>query len=149
MNVQFLGEMLRSATNFHDLIRSMDLQNNFRTGANDPGLPPAEKQRRSLARTAAIMGAGAGTGVAIGAMTHSEKGVLIGALVGSAGGLVIDQILKSKEARRAAAAGYGPGSGQGGSGYSSGDEYRDPPHPLRERGDCTDRQRDAGEPGCR
>jgi len=96
INVQFLGEMLRSANNFHDLVRGMQLEQTFGQHDRDAGLPPAERQRRELARTAAIMGASAGAGVAIGSMSHSEKGLLIGALVGTAGGLVIDQILRHR-----------------------------------------------------
>ena len=115
INVQFLGEMLRSANSFHDLVQGMQLQQNFGGRDADRSLPPAERQRRELARTAAIMGAGAGAGVAFGAMTHSEKGLLIGALVGTAGGLVIDQILRHRAEAKAQPA-YGP-----------------PPHELRER----------------
>ena len=115
INVQFLGEMLRSANNFHDLVKGMQLEQSFGQRDRDAGLPRAERERRELARTAAIMGAGAGAGVAFGSMSHSEKGVLIGALVGSAGGLVIDQILRHRAEVKAQ-----PVSGP-------------PPHELRER----------------
>ena len=114
INVQFLGEMLRSANSFHDLVKGMQLQQTFGGRDADQSLPPAERQRRELARTAAIMGAGAGAGVAFGSMAHSEKGLLIGALVGTAGGLVIDQILRHR-----AEAKLRPASGP-------------PPHELRE-----------------
>jgi hypothetical protein len=123
MNVQFLGEMLRSATNMHDLVRGMELEQAFAQRDRDASLPPRERQRRELARTAAIMGAGAGAGVAIGAMTHSEKGLLIGALVGTAGGLVIDQIMRHRAEK------LRPVDGP-------------PPHELRERDGRNDRYDD-------
>ena len=50
-----------------------------------------------IERTAQTIGAGAGAGAAVGAMTHSQNGVLIGALIGGAGGLLIDEILKHRE----------------------------------------------------
>lgn len=126
MNVQFLGEMLRSATNMHDVVRNMQLDPAFTGRDQDTYLPPAERQRRQLARTAAIMGAGAGAGVAIGSMAHSEKGLLIGALIGSAGGLVIDQILRHRAEH--------PRSVSGPS--------LPPPHELRERDHYRDRDYD-------
>ncbi|MEQ1887060.1 MAG: hypothetical protein ABL967_18500 [Bryobacteraceae bacterium] len=126
INVQFLGEMLRSATNMHDVVRNMQLEQSFAGRDQDPYLPPPERHRRELARTAAIMGAGAGAGVAIGAMTHSEKGLLIGALVGTAGGLVIDQILRHKAEKTQAV--NGP--------------PLPPAHELRERGYDRDRDDD-------
>jgi hypothetical protein len=92
---QVLGEMLRSAATFHELVENLNLKKNFGTdvhvaGAN--GVP-----QHSITRTAETIGAGAGVGAAIGGMTKSQNGVLIGALVGGAGGLIIDQILKHKE----------------------------------------------------
>ena len=96
LNMQFLGEMMRSASSFHDLVKGMQLQQTFGARDLDANLPPAERERREMARTAAIMGAGAGAGAAIGSMSHSEKGLLIGALVGAGSGLVIDQILRHR-----------------------------------------------------
>ena len=51
-------------------------------------------------RTAAFIGAGAGTGAAIGGMTHSTNGVFIGAIIGSAGGLIVDQVMRHREEAR-------------------------------------------------
>jgi hypothetical protein len=87
--------MLRSATTFHELVENMNLSKSFGPDQHIQG--PDGKFRHPLERTAQTIGAGAGAGAAIGAMTHSQNGVLIGALVGSAGGLIIDQILKHRE----------------------------------------------------
>jgi hypothetical protein len=103
INLQFLAEVLRSATAFHDVVRSLQLEKRFGPQSQAPADPSdPDRQRRDLERTAEIMGAGAGAGVAIGGMTHSEKGLLIGALAGTAGGLLIDQILRHREAKQAA-----------------------------------------------
>jgi len=90
---QVLAAMLRSATTFNELVRNLNQTMGpdvHATGAN--GVP-----QHSIERTAQTIGAGAGAGAAIGAMTHSQNGVLIGALVGGAGGLIIDEILKHRE----------------------------------------------------
>jgi hypothetical protein len=92
---QILGEMLRSATTFHELVDNMNLSKSF--GADQHVQGPDGRLQHPLERTAQTIGAGAGAGAAIGAMTHSQNGVLIGALVGGAGGLIIDEILKHRE----------------------------------------------------
>ena len=92
---QVLGEMLRSATTFHELVENMNLNKSFGPDQHIQG--PDGRFRHPVERTAQTIGAGAGAGAAIGAMTHSQNGVLIGAIVGSAGGLIIDQILKHRE----------------------------------------------------
>lgn len=102
---QVLAEMLRSATTFHDLVRSMNLNKSLGPDQHVQG--PDGRLHHPLERTAETMGAGAGAGAAIGAMTHSQNGVLIGALVGGAGGLIIDQILKHREELKERP-GYGP-----------------------------------------
>ena len=95
---QVLGEMLKSASTFHNLVQNLNLE---RTVGPDvhllgkDGLP-----HHSVERTATTIGAGAGAGAAIGAMTKSQNGVLIGALIGGASGLIIDEILKHREERR-------------------------------------------------
>ena len=90
---QVLGEMLRSATTFHELVRDLNknLGPDVHTGGPD-GVP-----QHSIARTAATMGAGAGVGAAIGGFTRNQNGVLIGALIGGVGGLILDEILKHRE----------------------------------------------------
>jgi hypothetical protein len=90
---QVLGEMLRSATTFHDLVR--DLNKNLGPDVHAAG--PDGVPQHSIERTAATIGAGAGIGAAIGGMTRNQNGVLIGALIGGAGGLIVDEILKHRE----------------------------------------------------
>jgi hypothetical protein len=109
---QMLGEMLRSATTFHELVAQMNLNRSLGPDQHIEG--PDGRLHHPLERTVQTIGAGVGAGAAIGAMTRSQNGVLIGALVGGAGGLIIDQILKRREDNReraygpAAAAGYAP-----------------------------------------
>ena len=95
LSPQVLGEMLRSAATFHELVENLNLKKNFGSDVHVPG--PDGTPQHSITRTAETIGAGAGVGAAIGGMTKSQNGVLIGALVGGAGGLIIDQILKHKE----------------------------------------------------
>jgi hypothetical protein len=95
---QMLGEMLLSANTFHELVSNLNLNQSLGPDQHVPG--PDGKLRHPIKRTMQAIGAGAGAGAAVGAMTHSDNGVLIGALVGSAGGLIIDQILKQREKRR-------------------------------------------------
>lgn len=92
---QVLGEMLRSATTFHELVRNLNLNKNFGPDVHVAG--PDGVPQHSVERTAETIGAGAGVGAAIGGMTKGQNGVLIGALIGGAGGLIVDQILKHKE----------------------------------------------------
>jgi hypothetical protein len=92
---QVLGEMLRSASTFHELVENMNLGKSF--GADQHVQGADGRFHHPIERTAQTIGAGAGAGAAVGAMTHSQNGVLIGALVGGAGGLIIDEILKHRE----------------------------------------------------
>ena len=95
---QVLGEMLRTATTFHDLVTKLNLSSSL--GPDQHVLGPDGRFHHPVQRTAEFMGAGAGAGVAIGSMTHSTNGVLIGALIGSAGGLIVDQIIRHREEMR-------------------------------------------------
>ncbi len=88
LNLQFLADVLRSATALHAAVQSMNLDKTF-----------SQDAATSAGRTAAIMGAGAGVGAAIGEMSHSQKGLMIGAIAGSAGALIIDQILQHNAAK--------------------------------------------------
>jgi hypothetical protein len=107
---QMLGEMLRSATTFHELVRNLNLSKSLGPDQDVPG--PDGQLHHPIARTAATIGAGAGAGAAIGEMTHNPNGVLIGALIGGAGGLIVDQILKhQEELRQRAVANPPPGPG--------------------------------------
>jgi hypothetical protein len=92
---QVLGEMLRSATTFHELVRNLNLSQNL--GPDTHTVSPDGVSHHSIERTAATVGAGAGAGAAIGGMTRKQNGVLIGALIGGAGGLILDEILKHRE----------------------------------------------------
>lgn len=103
---QVLGEMLRSATTFHELVQNLNLNKNFGPDVHQIG--PDGLPQHSITRTAETIGAGAGVGAAIGGMTKAQNGVLIGALIGSAGGLIIDQILKHKEETSQNKAAYPP-----------------------------------------
>ena len=99
LSPKVLAEMLRSASTFHDLVQNV----NKSLGPDVHTVTPDGVSHHSLERTAVTMGAGAGVGAAIGAMSHNQKGVLIGALVGTAGGLIIDEVVKHREQTRAQA----------------------------------------------
>src|SRR5947207_14827863 len=94
MNMDFLIDMLRSASAAHAKVKDLQLEQNVAPESH-PVRPGALNQR-----TAAMVGTGAGVGVAIGGMSGNQKGVLIGALAGGAGGLIIDQILKHRAAKQ-------------------------------------------------
>ena len=91
LNLQVLADTLRAASTFHDLVKNLNVQKNL----NPEGAPPSTP----LARTAVIVGAGAGTGAAIGEWSGGQKAVLIGAIAGAAGGLVVDQVMRHKAAK--------------------------------------------------
>jgi hypothetical protein len=101
MNMQMLGEMLRTAATFHDFVRSMNISQAL--GPDPHTIGPDGKLHHSMDRTAETIGAGAGVGAALGAMSHSQNGVMIGALIGGASGLIIDQIVKQHEQQQARA----------------------------------------------
>jgi hypothetical protein len=118
---QMLGEMLRSATTFHELVAKMNLNQSLGPDQHIEGVDG--RLHHPLVRTVQTIGAGVGVGTAIGAMTRSQNGVLIGALVGGAGGLIIDQILKHREDSRARA--YGPVTDPGSAPYDRSREFGD------------------------
>lgn len=91
INLALLAEALRAASTFHDLVQNLNVEKNL---SQDQTAAP-------LNRTAAIMGAGAGAGAAIGELSRSQKGILIGVAAGTAGGFIIDQILRQKAAKPA------------------------------------------------
>ncbi|RPI12684.1 MAG: hypothetical protein EHM65_05735 [Acidobacteriales bacterium] len=95
---QMLGEMLRAATTFHELVTQLDLRKSL--GPDQRVLGPDGRYHHPLQRTVVAIGAGAGAGAAIGGMTHSTNGVFIGAIIGSAGGLIADQIMRHREQMR-------------------------------------------------
>ncbi len=93
-NTQFIDQVLRTATAVQALVKSMNLDKAL---AAQNVYPPGDP--RSLQRTAEFIGVGAGVGMALGEMAHSQKGALIGAAAGGAGGLIADQILRRQAAR--------------------------------------------------
>ncbi|MFB3777560.1 MAG: hypothetical protein ACE141_08105 [Bryobacteraceae bacterium] len=95
---QVLGDLLRTATSFHELVTKLNLKNTF--GPDQHVLGPDGRYHHSVSRTAAYIGAGAGAGAAIGGMARGANGVFIGAIVGSAGGLILDQVMRHREEAR-------------------------------------------------
>ena len=65
--------MLRTATSFHELVTRLDPSKSL--GPDEHVLGPDGQYHHPLQRTAAVIGAGAGAGAAIGGMTHSMNGV--------------------------------------------------------------------------
>jgi hypothetical protein len=118
---QMLGEMLRSATTFHELVAQMNLNRSLGPDQHIAG--PDGRPHHPIGRTVQTIGAGVGAGAAIGGMTRSQNGVLIGALVGGAGGLIIDQILKHRENSRERA--YGAATDPGYAPYDRSRELDD------------------------
>jgi hypothetical protein len=118
-NTQFVDEILRTATAVHSLIKTMNLEKAF---GPQSLYPPGDP--RSLQRTADFIGVGAGVGMALGEMAHSQKGALLGAAAGSAGGLMVDQLLRHQAAKMQSS--------------SPGANPMDSPSPgLRNRSDAT------------
>ena len=102
---QVLGEMLRTATTFHELVTKLDPSRTL--GPDQHVLGPDGRSHHPVTRTAALIGAGAGAGAAIGGMTRKANGVFIGAIIGCAGGLIVDQVMRHREETRERAA-YNP-----------------------------------------
>lgn len=101
--LQFVNQIMQTAMAVEGLVKTMNLGKTFGVqSAYPPGDP------RSLQRTAEFMGVGAGVGMALGEMNHSQKGAIIGAAAGSAGGLIVDQILRHQAAKAQTGAGASP-----------------------------------------
>ena len=73
-----LGEMIRTAATFHDLVRSLNVNQSL--GPDQHYIGADGKLHHSMERTAETIGAGAGVGAALGAMSHNQNGMMIGAL---------------------------------------------------------------------
>jgi hypothetical protein len=58
--------------------------------------PAAQPKKRSLAKSAIIVGAAAGTGAAIGGIAGGGKGAAIGAISGGAAGVIYDRATANK-----------------------------------------------------
>jgi hypothetical protein len=93
-NLQFLDQVLRTATEVQSLVKSMHLDKAI--GAQS-SYPPGDP--RSLQRTAEFIGVGAGVGMALGDMAHSQRGAITGAAIGGAAGVIVDQILRRQAAK--------------------------------------------------
>jgi hypothetical protein len=93
-NLQFLDQVLQTATAVQSLVKSMHLDKAI--GAQS-SYPPGDP--RSLQRTAEFIGVGAGVGMALGEMAHSQRGAITGAAIGSAAGVIVDQILRREAAK--------------------------------------------------
>lgn len=65
---QMLGDMLQSASTFHDLVQNMNLNESL--GPDQHVVGPDGQLHHPMRRTMQSLGAGAGAGAAIGAMTH-------------------------------------------------------------------------------
>ena len=113
LSPQMLGQMLQSAATFHALVQNLNLK--AALGPDQHVIGADGREHHSMERTVQTIGAGAGAGAAIGAMTHSQNGMMIGALVGAGAGILIDQIVKVQEEQklRAAAAPAPKAGGRG------------------------------------
>jgi len=102
LSPQMLGQMLQSAATFHELVQNLNLK--AALGPDQHVIGADGREHHSMERTVQTIGAGAGAGAAIGAMTHSQNGMMIGALVGAGAGILIDQIVKVQEEQKLRAA---------------------------------------------
>ncbi len=68
---QMLGEMLRTATTFHELVTRLDPSKSL--GPDQHVLGPDGRYHHPLQRTVLAIGAGAGAGAAIGGMTRGGR----------------------------------------------------------------------------
>jgi hypothetical protein len=93
-NLQFLDQVLRTATEVQSLVKSMNLGKAI---AAQSSYPPGDP--RSLQRAAEFIGVGAGVGMALGEMAHSQRGAISGAAIGGAAGVIVDQILRRQAAK--------------------------------------------------
>jgi hypothetical protein len=93
-NLQFLDQVLRTATAVQSLVKSMHLDKAIGTQSSYPPGDP-----RSAQRAAEFIGVGAGVGMALGEMAHSQKGAITGAAIGGAAGAIVDQILRQQAAK--------------------------------------------------
>ncbi|HEY6341646.1 MAG TPA: hypothetical protein VIY49_09155 [Bryobacteraceae bacterium] len=93
-NLQFLDQVLRTATAVQSLVKSMNLDKAI---SAQTSYPPGDP--RSLQRAAEFIGVGAGVGMALGEMAHSQRGAITGAAIGGAAGVIVDQILRRQAAK--------------------------------------------------
>lgn len=100
LNTEFLNDLMRSAAMFNGMVQNMNLNK----ALHESGVAPdsTDANGRQIKHTAAVLGAGAGIGLAVGGMTGNQKNAMIGAAVGGASALIIDQILQHQAKDRLA-----------------------------------------------
>src|ERR1019366_5137590 len=98
LNTEFLNDMMRSAAMFNGMVQNLNLNR----ALHESGVAPdsTDPNGRQIKHTAAVLGAGAGVGLAVGGMTGNQKSAMIGAAVGGASALIIDQILQHQAKER-------------------------------------------------
>jgi len=84
-----------------DTVPATGQRNRLTARRAEPAGEPARRRvvvrERPLSHSAAIVGASAGTGAAIGALAGGGKGAGIGALVAGAGGFIYDRLTHEKK----------------------------------------------------
>ena len=100
LNTEFLNDVMRSAAMFNGMVQNLNLNKTLRESGVAPDSTDANG--RPVKHTAAVLGAGAGVGLAVGGMTGNQKSAMIGAAVGGASALIIDQILQHQAKERLA-----------------------------------------------
>ena len=100
LNTEFLNDLMRSAAMFNGMVQNLNLNKTL----HESGVAPdsTDANGRPVKHTAAVLGAGAGIGLAVGGMTGNQKNAMIGAAVGGASALIIDQILQHQAKERLA-----------------------------------------------
>jgi len=100
LNTEFLNDLMRSAAMFNGMVQNLNLNRTL----HESGVAPdsTDANGRPIKHTAAVLGAGAGIGLAVGGMTGNQKNAMIGAAVGGASALIIDQILQHQAKERLA-----------------------------------------------
>jgi hypothetical protein len=100
LNTEFLNDLMRSAAMFNGMVQNLNLNKTL----HESGVTPdsTDANGRPVKHTAAVLGAGAGIGLAVGGMTGNQKNAMIGAAVGGASALIIDQIMQHQAKERLA-----------------------------------------------
>ena len=100
LNTEFLNDLMRSAAMFNGMVQNLNLNRTL----HESGVAPdsTDANGRPIKHAAAVLGAGAGIGLAVGGMTGNQKNAMIGAAVGGASALIIDQILQHQAKERLA-----------------------------------------------
>jgi len=100
LNTEFLSDLMRSAAMFNGMVQNLNLNK----ALHESGVTAdsTDANGRPVKHTAAVLGAGAGVGLAVGGMTGNQKSAMIGAAVGGASALIIDQILQHQAKERLA-----------------------------------------------